>query len=160
MDEIWNRYLPHEECTKINRVGHVLTKMLCHSDLDWHPPVDPMDSSVSTVAALNALIMRKELPEDTVPGDLYKYLILFRKDAGRPRYRMLVRDPSREETVSTGAECFSNQIRPCQIRDAGENKCMIHGKIFLRTRCAQGHSEKETSNGVDHSPRLVSRVGM
>ena len=25
VDEVWGRHLPYEECTKVNRVGHVLT---------------------------------------------------------------------------------------------------------------------------------------
>ena len=97
--EWWPIRLDEETYNSINQAGRTLTKALRHPD-DWW--CAPRDESVSAVTAVNVLILRNKVPRGTVPKEPYTYCKLWWKDRERPRYHLLVRDPSRDERFIPG----------------------------------------------------------
>ena len=126
-----------------------------------------VDKSLSSTTAMNMLIVKKLVPPGTPPAAIYNYCKLFKKDAGRARYHVLVRDPSREELSLEGdvartvlmGNTFRADIAPFIITDASIQYPQMWGKVLLRVRCTQGHSS--SSDLAQRSPetRPLIRIG-
>ena len=101
---------------------------------------------MSAVTAINMLILRNKIPRGTPPSELYTFCKLWKKDKDRPRYQLLVRNPSREETVGKSVK---PEIQLFMIKEAGDAHRDMLGKVIVRVRCTQGHSRG------DRIPRQV-----
>ena len=83
------------------------------------------------------LIAKKLVPQGTHPGELFTFCKLFQKDKGRPRYHLLVRDPSREEMsratrqTSVLGFTFPEDIAPFIITETHVRTQNLWGKILL-----------------------------
>ena len=64
---------PYDEKRSINDASHTLLQGLRHSNQWWTLPLDPNDRSVSALEAINMLILKIKVPENAMPGDLYKH---------------------------------------------------------------------------------------
>jgi hypothetical protein len=128
------------------QAGRTLTKAL-RWPTDWWTPPLAADNSMSAVTAINVLILKNRVPRGSAPRDIYTFCKLFKKDKDRPRYHLLVRDPSREEIfipevnpgVVNEGRCWKPGVIPFMIEDAGSHHSMTWGKVIVRVRCAQGH---------------------
>ena len=56
-----------------------------------------MDRSITAEVAFNMLVFRRKMKVGQAPCEMYDACKLKRKDSGRPRFHLLVREPSREE---------------------------------------------------------------
>ena len=136
--EWWPIRLVQERHDYVMAAGKTLTKALRHPGEWWTPPL-AADNSLSSTTAINMLILRSKVARDTPPRDLYTFCKLFKKDKDRPRYHLLVRDPSREEMfipevnpgVINEGRCWKPEIIPFMIEDAGPHHSMTWGKTFF-----------------------------
>jgi hypothetical protein len=53
-----------------------------------------MDRSITAEVALNVLALRRKMKVGQAPYDMYDACKLKAKDVGRPRFHLLVREPS------------------------------------------------------------------
>ncbi len=78
--------------------------------------------------------------------EIYGCFKLLQKDAGRPFFHVLVREPSREEISDDG-------IKPYMIVGGP-----LPGKILLRIRSVQGHSGARAQNMMRINQKVVPRL--
>ena len=136
--EWWDKHLDKETYDSINQTGRTLTKALRWPTDWWCPPL-AADNSMSAVTAINMLILKNRVPRFSPPRDLYTFCKLWKKDKDRPRYHVLVRDPSREErhiheVNFHETKSFTDAVVPFMIQDTGTHHNMMWGK---QSHCAR-----------------------
>ena len=78
VEEVWNVRLEGDDYHRVNKAGRALTTALRHGDHWWCPPRDMFDKSLSSITAMNMLIIKKLVPPGTTPASLYTYCKLFK----------------------------------------------------------------------------------
>ena len=138
VDEVHIQF-PTPKFEKVDKASRQLGFVLRHSSDLSMPPCDPKDGSLSAEVAFALLTQRHMFHQGDSPRTLYDALMLNKKDAGRPRFQVLIRHPSKQE-VDDDVACR-------YIFTHGK----MSGMILLRIRSVQGHSGEAMRN--------ISRVG-
>ncbi len=87
-----------------------------------------MDRSITAEVAFNMLVFRQNMKVGQAPCDMYDASKLKAKDAGRPRFHVLLREPSPEEVMHPIANLYTIKKGP------------LVRKLMIRIRTVQGHS--------------------
>ncbi len=104
-------------------------KILRHEDRAYWAPVAHVDDrSLSAEIAFNVAVLMGNMKPEQSPYEIYDVCKLLSKDAGRPRFNLLAREPSREEIGDEMAKRYMIRKGP------------LNGKLLLRVRTVQGHS--------------------
>jgi hypothetical protein len=111
----------------------------------WAPQNDEA-GSISAELAFNVSVSQGVMLKQQKPWEIYGCFKLQVKDTGRPRFHVLVREPSREEISDEG-------IMPYMIAGGP-----LAGKILLRIRTVQGHSGARAQNMVRINQKVVPKV--
>ena len=120
--------------------------MLRHGEnASWVPERDKV-GAISAELAFNVGILCGKMYKEQSPSDLYGFCILEQKDINRPRFHVLVREPSRTE-----------------LNDVSARKYMIiggplNGKLLLRIRSVQGHSGARAQHMTRINHKFVPNV--
>ena len=100
MDEVFAEKpgIPEAAWRAVQDMSFFMSKLLRHDDsADWAPKASREDRSMPMEVAYNEAIYRNKILPQQDPGEIYAACKLRKKDTGRPRFHLLVREPSREE---------------------------------------------------------------
>ena len=149
VDELFDRkrFIEAKVWKSIQEASRFFGKMLRHGEnASWAPERDKV-GAISAELAFNVGILCGKMYKEQTRSDLfYGFCKLEQKDFNRPRFHVLVREPSRTE-----------------LNDASARKYMIiggplNGKLLLRIRSVQGHSGARAQHMTRINQRLVPKV--